>query len=80
LTKLIKKGEPFVWEAEPQMALEIMVTALTIAPDLQQLHHKWKVMIDMHGFDYVFPGDISLCHLQGEFHSVAYCSKNHTPV
>jgi len=56
LTRLIKKDEPFIWEAEQQLAFEMMVTAFTTAPVLRHFNHDREVIIEIDVSDYVSAG------------------------
>jgi len=56
LTRFTKKDEPFVREAEQQLAFEAMVTASTTPPVLRHFDHKKEVMIETDASDYVSTG------------------------
>jgi len=79
LTKLTKRDEPFVWEAEQQLAFETMVTAFTRAAVLQHFEHEREVIIKTDDSDYVSAGVLSQYDNEGVSHPVAHFSKNHTP-
>jgi len=51
LTRLTKKDEPVVWEAEQQLAFEMMVTAFSTAPVLQHFDHDREVIIETDASD-----------------------------
>jgi len=79
LTGLTKKDEPFVWEAEQQLAFETMVTAFTAAAVLRHFDHDREVIIKTDTSDYVSAGVLSQFDDDGVLHPVAYFSKKHSP-
>ena len=79
LTRLTKNDEPFVWEAEQQLAFEMMVTAFTTDPVLRHLDHDGEVIIETDASDYVSAGVSSGYDDDGVSHPVAYFSKKHSP-
>jgi len=79
LTRLTKKDEPFVWEAEQQLTFETMVTACTTAPVLRHFDHEWEVTIETDASDYVSAGGLSQYDDEGVLRSEAYVSEKHTP-
>ena len=56
LTRLTKKDEPFVWDAEQQLAFETMVEAFTTALILRHFDHDREVIIETDASDYVSAG------------------------
>jgi hypothetical protein len=78
LTRLTRKDEPFVWEAEQQLAFEILVTAFTTAPALRHFDHEREVIIETDASDYVSAGVLSQRDDDGVLHLVAYYLKNHS--
>jgi hypothetical protein len=79
LTRLTKKDDLFVWEAEQQSAFEPMVTAFMTAPALRHFDHEREVIIETDSSDYVSSGVISQRNDEGVLHPVAYYSKKHLP-
>jgi len=79
LTRLTRKDEPFVWEAERQMTFEAMVTACTTAPVLLHCDHEREGIIETDASDYVSTGVLSWYDDDGVLHPVAYHLKKHTP-
>jgi hypothetical protein len=79
LTRLTKKDEHFVWEAEQQLAFETMVTEFTTAPALRNFDHEREVIIETDASDYVSAGVLSQRDVAGVIHPVAYYSKKHSP-
>ena len=79
LTRLTKKDEPSVWEAEQQLAFETMVTAFTTVPALRHFDHEREVLIETDASDYVSAGVLSQRDDEGVLHPVAYYSKKHSP-
>ena len=79
LTRLTKKDEPFGWEAEQQLAFEMMVEAFTTAPVLRQFDYDREVIIETDASDYVSAGDVSQYDDDRVLHPVAYFSKKHSP-
>ena len=79
LTRLTKKDEPLVWEAEQQLAFERMVTGFTTAPVLQHFDHDGEVIIETDASDDVSAGVVSHYDDDGVLHLVAYLSKKHLP-
>jgi len=77
-TNLTLKDEPFVWEAEQQLAFEGMVTAFTMAPVLRHFDHEREVNIETDASDYVSAGVLSQCDDDGVLHPVAYFLKKLT--
>jgi len=73
------KNVPFVWEAEQQLAFEMMVMTFTTAPVLRHLDYEKEVIIETDASDYVSAGVLSLCVHEGVSPPVAYSSKKHTP-
>jgi len=78
-TKLTKKDQPFVWEAEQQLAFETMVEAFTTAPIFRHFDHEREVIIETDTSDYVSAGVLSPYDDEGVLHPVAYFSKKHSP-
>jgi hypothetical protein len=72
LTRLTKKNDLFVWEAEQQSAFEPMVTAFMTAPALRHFDHEREVIIETDASDYVSSGVISQRNDEGVLHPVAY--------
>jgi len=79
LTRLTKKDEPFVWEAEQQLAFETMVEAFTTAPVLRHFDYDREAIIETDASDYVSAGVLSQYNDEGALHPVAYISKKHSP-
>ena len=79
MTRLTKKDEPFVWEAEQQLGFETMVTAFTMAPALRHFNHEREVIIETDASDYVSAGVLSQRDDEGVLYPVAYYSKKHSP-
>jgi hypothetical protein len=79
LTKLTKKDEPLVWEAEQQLAFETMVMAFKTAPAVRHFDHEIEVIIETGASDYVSAGVLSQWDDDGALHPVAYYSKKHSP-
>jgi len=79
LSRFTKKDEPFVWEAEQQLAFEMMVTACTTAPVVRHFDHDREVFIETDASDYVSAGVLSQHDEDGVLHPVAYVSKKHSP-
>jgi len=79
LTRLTKKDEPFIWEAEQQLAFEMMVTAFKTAPVLRHFDRDREVNIETDASDYVSAGVLSQYDDNGVLHWVAYFSKKHSP-
>ena len=79
LTLLTKKDEPFVWEAEQQLAFETMVEAFTAAPVFRHFDYDSEVIIETDASDDVSPGDLSQYDDGAVLHPVAYFSKKHSP-
>ena len=77
-TRLTKKDEPFVWEAEQQLAFETMVEAFTTAPILRHFDHDRGVIIATDASDYVSAGVLSQYHDDRVLHPIAYFSKKHS--
>jgi hypothetical protein len=59
LTRLTKKGQPFVWGTEQQLAFKIMVTAFTTPPALRHFDHEREIVIETDASDYVSVGVLS---------------------
>jgi len=59
LTRLTKKDKPFIWEAEQQLAFEMMVTAFTTASVLRHFDHDREVIIETDASDYASAGVMS---------------------
>jgi len=78
-TKLTKRDEPFEWEAEQQLAFEMMIKAFTTAPVLCHFDHQREVIIAIDASDNVSAGVLSHYHHCGVLHAVGYISKKHTP-
>jgi len=78
MTRMTKKDEPFVWEAEEQLAFEMMVTAFTTAPVLRHFDHDRVVIIETDASDHVSAGLISQYDADGVLHPVAYFPKKHS--
>jgi hypothetical protein len=79
LTRLTKTNEPFVWEAEQQLAFETMVMAFTMAPALRYFDHERNVIIEIDASDYVSARVLSQRDDEGVLHPVPYYSKKHSP-
>jgi len=79
LTRLTKKDQRFVWEAEQLLAFETMVEAFTTAPILRNIDHEKEVIIETDASDYVSARVLSHSDDEGLLHSVAYFSKKHSP-
>ena len=75
LTRLTRKDEPFLWEAEQQLAFKTMVTAFTTASVLRHFDHDREVIIDTDASDYVSAGSLSQYDDDGVLHTVAHFSK-----
>jgi len=73
------KNVPFVWEAEQQLAFEMMVMTFTTAQVLRHLDYEKEVIIETDASDYVSAGVSSQCVHEGVSPPVAYSSKKHTP-
>jgi len=79
LTRLTKRDEPCVWEAEQQMAFETMVMAITTPPVLRHFDHEREVIIETDASNYLSAGVLSQYEDERVLHPVAYDSKKHTP-
>jgi len=79
LTRLTKKDKPFVWEAEQQLAFEMMVTAFTTAPVLRHFDHDREMIIQRDASYYKSAGVLSQYDDVGVLHPVSYFSKKHSP-
>jgi hypothetical protein len=77
LTTLTNKNEPWLWEAEHQLAFETMVTAFTTAPALRHLDQERELIIESEASDYVSAPVLSQRYDEGVLHPVAYYSKKH---
>jgi len=78
-TWLTRKDEPFVWEAEQQLAFKTIVTTFTTAPVLRHFDHDREVIIETDASGYVSAGVLSQYDDDGVLHQVAYFSKKHSP-
>ena len=78
MTWLTKKDEPFIWEAEQQLALEMMVTAIGTAQVLRHFDYDREVIIEKDASKYVSAGVLSQYDDQGVLHPVANFSKKHS--
>jgi hypothetical protein len=56
LTWLTKKDQPYVWEAEQQLAYETMVITFTTAPALLHFDYEKDVIVETYASDYVSAG------------------------
>jgi len=79
LTRLTKKDEPIVWEAEQQLAFKALLTAFTMAPVLQHFNLEREVIIETDASDYASAGAWSQRDNDDVQHPVAYFLKKHTP-
>ena len=79
MTRLTKKNEPLVREAEQQLPLKTMVTTLTTAPVLQHFDHDREVIIETDASDFVTAGVLLQYDDNGVLHPVASFSKKHSP-
>jgi hypothetical protein len=73
--RLTRKDEPFVWEAEQQLAFETMVTAFTTAPALRHFDHEREVIIETDASNYVSAEVLSQRDDERVLHPVVYYSK-----
>jgi len=72
LTRLTRKDEPFVWEAEQQLAFETMVTAFTTLLAHQHFDREREVIIATDASDYVSAGVLPQQDDEGVLHPVPY--------
>jgi len=79
LTRLTKKDEPFVWEAEQQLAFEMMVSTFTTAPVLWHFDQDRELIIETDTSDYVLAGVLSQHEDDRVLHPVANCCKKYSP-
>ena len=79
LTRQTKKDEPFVWEAEQQLAFKMMVTACITAPVLRHFDHDREVIIETDASDYASAGVPSQYDDDQVLHPVAYIPKEQSP-
>ena len=68
-----------MWEAEQQLAFEMMVTAFITSPVLRHFNHDREVIIETDASNYVSAGVLSQYADDGVLHPVGYYSKKDLP-
>jgi hypothetical protein len=79
LTFLTRKGVPFAWSTEQQMAFDPLKATFTSAPILARFDQDWDVIVEMDASDYVSTSVLSQYDDNNVLHPVAYFSKKHSP-
>jgi hypothetical protein len=79
LTFLTRKGVPFAWSTEQQMAFDTLKATFTSAPVLAHFDPDRDVIVETDASDYVSTGVLSHYDDDNVLHPVAYFSKKHSP-
>jgi hypothetical protein len=79
LTFLIRKGVPFTWSMEQQMAFNTLKETFTSAPILACFDPDWDVIVEMDASDYVSTSVLSQYDDDNILYPMAYFSKKHSP-
>jgi hypothetical protein len=79
LTLLTRKGGPFTWSMEQQMAFDTLKATFISAPVLACFDPDWDVIVETDASDYVSAGVLSQYNDNNVLHPMAYFSKKHSP-
>jgi hypothetical protein len=79
LTFLTRKGVPFTWSTEQQMAFNTLKATFISAPILDHFDLDWDVIVEMDASDYVSAGMLSQYDNDNVLHPMAYFSKKTFP-
>jgi hypothetical protein len=80
LTFLTRKGVPFAWSTEQQMAFDTLKVTFRSAPVLARFDPDQDVIVETDASDYVSTGVLSQYDDDNVLHSMAYISKKHSPM
>jgi hypothetical protein len=80
LTSLTRKGIPFAWMEEQQMAFHRLKYTFTSAPILTCFELDPDIIVEMDAPDYIWTSMLSEYDDNNVLHPVAYLSMKHSPV
>ena len=75
MTRLTRKGTPWVWTSECQEAFETLKHAFTHAPILAHWEPDRQLIVETDASDYAIAGILSIVLDEGEIHPVAFLSR-----
>ncbi|KFA54042.1 hypothetical protein S40293_10234 [Stachybotrys chartarum IBT 40293] len=80
LTHLMKKGVPFAWDSECELAFQRLKEAFTTAPILAPFDWTKEIILETDASDYISAGILLQYDDKGRLRPVAYFSKKHSTI